>query len=44
MRELAEKIIEAIDDTDNTTYDEIEAVEEVLIDWQESQSKMNKYS
>jgi len=43
MRELAEKIMEAIDKADNTMYDELEAVEEVLHNWQESQSKMNKY-
>lgn len=42
MRELAEKIMEAIDKADNTMYDELEAVEEVLQDWQESQSKQHK--
>ena len=43
MRQLAIKIMEAVESAENTTYDQIESVEEVLHNWQESQSKQNKY-
>jgi hypothetical protein len=39
MRQLAEKILQAIELSNNTIYDEIEAVEEVLQNWQELQTK-----
>ena len=39
MRQLAEKILQAIELSNNTIYDEIEAVEEVLQNWQASQTK-----
>lgn len=42
MRELAERIIEAIKEANNTDVDAMEAVETVLNDWQQSQTKMYK--
>lgn len=34
MRELTEKIVEAINNAENTVYDEKEAVLEVLEEWE----------
>lgn len=43
MRKLAERIMEAISKADNTYYDEVEAVEEILQDWQNEQTKQHNW-